>query len=205
MNVKEMEVALLRAQGVIEAMEKRLSTVEGHVQTDPIPALGHAVDKLGKDVDGVGGALNELRKDLSKMNGRAAAYDDSMDALRKLVRDTADAHREDMLELLNQATEAIKGRLQETEAWVRDVATPELKALGDKVHATNKSAPIKRNMTDEDALAILTGKYKEDGHKVAAEKIGLTYAQVYSARGEFTFKHVHKVLRESGWKNPWAK
>lgn len=74
-----------------------------------------------------------------------------------------------------------------------------------KVEGRNRSAAVKRNMTDADALEVLTGELKEVPHKDAAERIGLTYAQVYSARLEFTFKHVHKELRESGFVNPWAK
>lgn len=75
------------------------------------------------------------------------------------------------------------------------------------VLARNASAATKRNMTDEDALRVLTGDLRETSHKEAAEKIGLTYAQVYSCRLEFTFKHVHKDLRDNvkGWKNVWAK
>lgn len=74
-----------------------------------------------------------------------------------------------------------------------------------KVDGRNRSAATKRNMTDADALRVLSGDLKDMNHKDAAEVIGLTYAQVYSARGEFTFKHVHKVLREEKWVNPWAK
>lgn len=74
-----------------------------------------------------------------------------------------------------------------------------------KIEGRNKSAPTKRNMTDADAKAVLDGEYKELGHKEAAEKIGLTYAQVYSCRLEFTFKHVHKELRDAGWKNTFVK
>lgn len=75
------------------------------------------------------------------------------------------------------------------------------------VLARNISAAMKRNMVDEDAMRVLTGDVKDLSHKDAAEKIGLTYAQVYSCRLEFTFKHVHKHLRDDveGWKNPWAK
>lgn len=75
------------------------------------------------------------------------------------------------------------------------------------VLARNASAATKRNMTDEDALRVLTGDLREVSHKDAAEKIGLTYAQVYSCRLEFTFKHVHKDLRDNvkEWKNPWSK
>lgn len=69
----------------------------------------------------------------------------------------------------------------------------------------NKSAPLIRNMTDADALAVLTGPYKELPHKEAAAAAGVSYSQVYSCRLEFTFKHVHKGLRDGGWKNPWER
>ena len=63
------------------------------------------------------------------------------------------------------------------------------------------------NTTDEDALRVLTGDLREISHKEAKKKIGLTYAQVYSCRLEFTFKHVHKDLRDNvkEWKNSWSK
>jgi hypothetical protein len=60
-------------------------------------------------------------------------------------------------------------------------------------------------MTDKDALNVLTGEYSDWNHKNAGDALGLTYAQVYSCRLEYTFKHVHKSLRDGGWKNPWAK
>lgn len=86
-------------------------------------------------------------------------------------------------------------------------ATTQIEELNTLVRARNSSAPTKRNMTDDDAMRVMVGDLKEMAHKDAAEKIGLTYAQVYSCRCEFTFKHVHKDLRDSleGWKNPWAK
>ena len=74
------------------------------------------------------------------------------------------------------------------------------------VKGRNKSAAVKRNMTDADALSVLTGDHKDEPHKIAAEKIGLTYAQVYSCRMEYTFKHVHHELRKNPeWKSPWKK
>lgn len=97
--------------------------------------------------------------------------------------------------------------------WVISMAetlTARVEVLEKLVMARNSSAAIKRNMTDEDALRVLTGDLKDLPHKDAAEKIGLTYAQVYSCRLEFTFKHVHKTLRdastpEAPWSNPWSK
>lgn len=93
----------------------------------------------------------------------------------------------------------------------RDVRLADYSARIEKLEtlvlARNASAATKRNMTDEDALRVLTGDLRDVAHKDAAEKIGLTYAQVYSCRLEFTFKHVHKDLRDNvkEWKNPWAK
>lgn len=63
-----------------------------------------------------------------------------------------------------------------------------------------------REMTDDDARSILTGELKDMKHKEAAAKLGLSYGQVYSCRGEYTFKHVHKELKGvEGYKNPWVK
>lgn len=81
----------------------------------------------------------------------------------------------------------------------------EVKRLSLLVDGRNRSAPTKRNMRDEDALEVLTGVYKDLDHKQAAAAIGLTYAQVYSCRMGFTFKHVHKTLRTAGITLPWKR
>jgi deoxyadenosine/deoxycytidine kinase len=78
-------------------------------------------------------------------------------------------------------------------------------ALRALVEGRNRSSATKRDMTDQDALAVLTGAFKDFNHKTAAEGLTLTYAQVYSCRFEYTFKHVHKELRDKGWKNPWSR
>jgi hypothetical protein len=62
-----------------------------------------------------------------------------------------------------------------------------------------------REMTDDDAKRILTGDLKDKKHNDAATALGLSYGQVYSCRGEYTFKHVHKALKAEGFKNPWIK
>lgn len=79
--------------------------------------------------------------------------------------------------------------------------------LTSMIEGRNKSAPTKRNMTDADAIRVMTGDLKDLSHKEAAEQANLTYAQVYSCRLEYTFKHVHKQLRDENkeFKNPWSK
>ncbi len=49
-----------------------------------------------------------------------------------------------------------------------------------------------REMTIADAERIMIGDLKGVAHKAAAEQLGLSYGQVYSARGGYTFKAVYK-------------
>lgn len=51
-----------------------------------------------------------------------------------------------------------------------------------------------REMTDDDARRIMDGDLAKKTHKDAAETLGLSYAQVYSARKGFTFKHIAKEI-----------
>jgi len=71
--------------------------------------------------------------------------------------------------------------------------------------AKSRGTASTREMTDEDAKNVLTGALKDEPHKSAAEKLGLSYGQVYSCRGEYTFKHVLKALKAEGFKNRWVK
>ena len=60
-------------------------------------------------------------------------------------------------------------------------------------------------MTDEHAKRVTYGDLAALKHKDAAEKLGLTYGQVYSCRLGFTFKDVHKKAKDEGKKNPFIK
>jgi hypothetical protein len=55
----------------------------------------------------------------------------------------------------------------------------------------------KREMDENDARRILLGDLKDDSHKSAAEKLELSYGQIYSARKGFTFKGVYKEFRDA--------
>jgi hypothetical protein len=56
--------------------------------------------------------------------------------------------------------------------------------------SVKKGPASTREMTVEDAEKILTGEHKELSHKIAAEKLGLSYGQIYSCRGGYTFKNI---------------
>ena len=115
---------------------------------------------------------------------------------------TAIEEHKKMIGELGLLVQTLDARLDEQRAALeaRDALIEDLVA---KVEGRNKSAPTKRNMTDDDARRVLNGALKDKPHKEAAEEIGLTYAQVYSCRLEYTFKHVLKELRDAGWKNPF--
>lgn len=71
--------------------------------------------------------------------------------------------------------------------------------------AKSKGTASTREMTDDDAKRVFIGDLAKENHKKAAEILGLSYGQVYSARLEYTFKHVLKACKADGWKNPWVK
>src|ERR1044072_4407092 len=77
-----------------------------------------------------------------------------------------------------------------------------IKALED---SSKGSAKSEKEMTDDHARSVLTGECKDMKHNDAAKKLGLSYGQVYSCRGEYTFRHIHKEMSEKGIKNPWKK
>ena len=62
-----------------------------------------------------------------------------------------------------------------------------------------------KEMTDNDAISCLYGDNMNLKHKDCANKMGLSYGQIYSCRLEFTFKHIHKDMKTRGIKNIWVK
>lgn len=77
-----------------------------------------------------------------------------------------------------------------------------IKAHNELVDAFNKLSDRRgpkseREMTDDDARKIMTGDFKNLSHKDAAEKLNLSYAQVYSCRKCFTFKHIHREMSKA--------
>jgi hypothetical protein len=78
-----------------------------------------------------------------------------------------------------------------------------LKSLEARIEAlesrpTRDRGPASENaMTEDHARAVLIGDDAGLSHKAAAEKHGLSYGQVYSARNGFTFKPVYKEFRDA--------
>jgi transposase len=54
-----------------------------------------------------------------------------------------------------------------------------------------------REMTEDDARKILPGgELAGKSHKEVAAELGLSYGQVYSCRGGYTFKKLHEELQK---------
>lgn len=64
--------------------------------------------------------------------------------------------------------------------------------LNNKRPTRNRGPESTREMTKDDAERIMIGDLKDKSHKECATTLGLSYGQVYSARGGYTFKEVYK-------------
>jgi hypothetical protein len=58
------------------------------------------------------------------------------------------------------------------------------------IKVRDRGPKSERSMTREDAWKVKFGPLKEATHKAAAKELGLSYGQVYSARGDYTFNDV---------------
>lgn len=68
-------------------------------------------------------------------------------------------------------------------------------ALNELNSPRDRGPKSERTMTDEDARRVISGDLKDVSHKAAAETLGLSYGQIYSARKGFTFKPIHKEVQ----------
>lgn len=191
MNMKELEAIVLRQQALLDALQSGMADLAGRVNL--LEKATNAEDwsvKLGARCDTLEAVTKELHRRIEATQEQADSLQTGQSWLRSAmagVQDKSEMHSE-KLSLHDTMLEEMK---------------PQVDHVTLLVDSRNRSAPTKRNMTDQDAIKCLTGEFKDLSHKDAGEKMGLTYSQVYSCRLEFTFKEVHKKLRESGWKNPF--
>ena len=80
-------------------------------------------------------------------------------------------------------------------ALERRLAELEQKVANIKVR--DRGPKSERTMTDEDAYRVKFGDLKDLKHKEAAAKLKLSYGQIYSARGGYTFTHIDKNWKEA--------
>ena len=204
MNLKELETLVAEQGRQIALLTKAANADEDRSE------------KLKGRIDGYDEALNNVTGRIDRQTeGFTAKMTATNTAIGEVMGRLDDVNG--ILKGFHEEVQQALGDVRRLEEWIGagDANGPfyadfvalkdKLEDVAAKVEGRNKSAAVKRNMTDLDALEVLTGKYKDLGHKEAAEQIGLTYAQVYSCRLCFTFKHVHHKLEKDAWKNPWSK
>lgn len=76
--------------------------------------------------------------------------------------------------------------------------TQELDAMKSSGGIKVKGPKSQREMTEEDARRVRFGDLKDVQVRKAAEILGLSYGQVYSARGEYTFKGLSEKPKGEG-------
>ena len=60
------------------------------------------------------------------------------------------------------------------------------------IKVRDRGPKSERSMTDEDAFRVKFGDLAKVGHKEAAASLNLSYGQIYSCRGGYTFNHITK-------------
>lgn len=178
-------VAKFDAAAEIAALKELVQGLQARLEGDAEAFAG-----LNERVEGLAGDLVETSELLTTLSTSHAELSVEVQGALYGYEPPEEGVPEDESEEQRATRVGLRNRVDEIEVLVR---------------GRNRSAPTKRNMTDVDALRVLKGDVKDLGHKEAGEQVGLTYAQVYSCRMEYTFKHIHKKLRDEGWKNPFVK
>jgi hypothetical protein len=84
----------------------------------------------------------------------------------------------------------MEAKLNELEL-ANKMLTERVTVLEDRADGRQRGPKTERPMTDADAFRVKFGDLKPPvTHKDAAAQLGLSYGQVFSARGGYTFKHV---------------
>jgi F420-dependent methylenetetrahydromethanopterin dehydrogenase len=82
----------------------------------------------------------------------------------------------------------LEARITALETQVISLMTAPPKA---STGARDRGPTSTREMLEADARACMIGEHKGLSHKDAAKILGLSYGQIYSARGGYTFKGVY--------------
>ena len=96
--------------------------------------------------------------------------------------------------MTNAKTPAIKLTIEMFNEALERITSLETRvvALEEQLAAKRPAAKSENSMTEEHAFRVKFGDLKDLKHGKAAEALGLSYGQVFSCRGGYTFKTVTK-------------
>ena len=110
---------------------------------------------------------------------------------------------------MNEEAKVVEGILALTEAATLEEVVAKVNELILKVNdikVRDRGPQSEKAMTEELAHTILMDdKVARMSHKRAAETLGLSYGQVSSVRGGYTFKKQYKLWRDLGSKATWSR
>ena len=96
--------------------------------------------------------------------------------------------------MTNAKTPAIKLTIEMFNEALERITSLEARVvvLEESLAAKKPATKSENSMTEEHALRVKFGDLKDHKHGKAAEALGLSYGQVFSCRGGYTFKTVTK-------------
>ena len=89
---------------------------------------------------------------------------------------------EKIINMLVEEVDALRAELEAIKAPKGPRARDEIKS--------------ERRMNDDDARRVLYGDLKDISTKDCAKSLNLSLAQIYSVRGGYTFKNIHKEMSQ---------
>lgn len=170
----------------------------------------HSFGQGAQGKDPGDGARRARRLEATLEGGIVEVRDLGVDALRAPRPDQRLAARLEDPDTMRQVVSGVQGKVWTLEIQVESLgdAVLQLLEMVSKLQArmpegeANSSAPLKRSMNQADAELCIRDLRP---HEAVANELGLTYAQVYSCRLEYTFKKVHAKLRREGFVSTWTK
>jgi len=90
---------------------------------------------------------------------------------------------------MNEKAKDVKLTLEERVAALETIVA--------NIKVRDRGPKSERSMTDDDAFRVKFGDLKGLKHKEAAAELGLSYGQIYSCRGSYTFNHVKADFKKA--------
>lgn len=100
---------------------------------------------------------------------------------------------EDRVQVLETAFEAATQEIARVDALLQAA----LERVTVLENGKARGPKTERPMTEADAYRVRFGDHKDMNHKEAAAALGLSYGQVFSCRGGYTFKQVKDKTRNA--------
>ena len=148
---------------------------------------------MAKNKNNKNGSVKVIVKD-GQMQDNIAKEETIMEDQNTTNTEVEETSKEDtLIEQIMPTPKEIEEIIPETIGELYIYIKARFDALEDR---TTKSAvkhgnASTRQMVEDDARRVILGDLKDKSHKACAIELGLSYGQIYSARGGYTFKTIN--------------